>query len=120
MWNGFPWRRKRSRNFDKAQADVTSLGRILIECGYATDEEVASAVAYQRRNEELVLGELLIKRGAITREVLEVALAKQRAVRRRKDADVIAFARATTRRSLSLSADVAGVAQAYAKGESGD
>ena len=82
MFNGLLRRRKRR----KAQADKSSIGRLLIDCGYVTQEEILSAIAYQEANEELLLGELLINRGAITREILEVILTRQKAMRSSRDA----------------------------------
>lgn len=53
------------------------IGDVLKEYGYVTDEQVVSALAYQKQNKGVKLGEALIAQGAITEKQMLQALAKR-------------------------------------------
>lgn len=62
-----------------------SLGTILVKMKVATREQVAEALAEQQTmTEEEVLGQLLVARGVIDKEQLQVALDAQHGLRSKK------------------------------------
>ena len=51
------------------------IGDVLQELGYATDEQIAEALAYQKANKGIRMGDALIKLGFITEKQMLKALA---------------------------------------------
>lgn len=53
------------------------IGDVLLEKGYATEEQIAGAVAYQKENQSVRMGDALIKLGYITEKQMLHALAEK-------------------------------------------
>jgi hypothetical protein len=61
--------------------DVTSIGNLLIDAGICTKEQVQKAICYQCDNPDAMLGEALVQLGSLTRDQLDVILARQEIMR---------------------------------------
>jgi len=57
--------------------DPTSLGSLLRDRGLVSDAQLSQALQFQVENADLLLGEVLIRLGIISREVLEATLTEQ-------------------------------------------
>jgi two-component system, chemotaxis family, sensor kinase CheA len=63
------------------------LGEMLVQCGSITERELAAALAEQKRVESPpLLGSILTEKGNVTREVVDVAVARQKQGRDTRDA----------------------------------
>lgn len=102
--------RKRQAGNGQDKLPRHSLGELLVECGLVTEDQLDLAVRFQKQNADIMLGEALVKIGALDRDTLEVLLTKQRALRRRGDRDVIDLARAAARRASMAGFATAAVA----------
>jgi len=65
----------------RREADPFALGRLLIDGRFINDKHLEKALAVQEK-ERLLLGECLIRIGAITREILETVLRFQKKIRK--------------------------------------
>lgn len=76
MW---PFRKKTIRDRDRVRArrDNTSLGNLLLKSGMITPDELRMALEYQDQNPERMLGEALVRLGAVEKEIIEALLAMQ-------------------------------------------
>ena len=74
------WRRTKQQEIEEAAGDRTSLGNILVKRGYATPAQITYAIGRQLMAAP-PLGKILIEMGAITLEQLDEALYEQRRLR---------------------------------------
>jgi hypothetical protein len=63
-------------------ATTTNLGRLLIECGACSAQELDEALRHQQRFPEQKLGEILVAKGRVPSSVIDLILAQQAAMRR--------------------------------------
>ena len=66
---------------NKPHLDTTSVGNLLIERGLCTEGQLREALSYQVTNKEVLLGELLVKMGAVREEQLDIVRARQEIAR---------------------------------------
>lgn len=109
-------RRKDVDRFSVAGEDDTSIGNILVELGFVTDDQLKEAVEIQRRANPL--GKILVEMGAITDEQLDEALMQQRIKRgeasnreqtlfhRRKKTRLVGEIASTCRDTMELSQSI--------------
>lgn len=74
MW---PFRKKRTRDRERARKDNTSLGNLLLKAGMITADELRQALEFQDDNKDHMLGEALIQKGFVEKEIVEALLAIQ-------------------------------------------
>lgn len=67
--------------FGRKPHTATSLGNLLQEAGLVTQDEVLRAQEYQEQNPDVMLGEALVHMDVISRDQLEVILARQTVAR---------------------------------------
>jgi len=77
--------------------DPLSLGNLLIASGHCTQGDIDSALTHR----DEMMGEYMVRHGIISRDVLEVMLAKQRAARGGNGA-IAAFAQLAVDRAKRL------------------
>ena len=95
----FKRQRATDEDFERAGADETSLGNILVELGFISKEQLQEAIAVQRTRVPEI-GGILVELGFITQEQLEEALLKQRILRgKAKPREVTDFERAKRKRA---------------------
>jgi len=74
--------------YTEAREDETSLGNILLEKGYVTEEVLEEAIKIQKS--QSLLGRILINMGVITEDQLEEVLLEQKIRRKQaRDQDLI-------------------------------
>lgn len=75
---------KHIRKMERASKDKSSLGNILLELGYCTEESLRDVVMEQMEANPL-LGKLMVIKGVINRNQLEHAIIRQRVLRGEAD-----------------------------------
>ena len=65
----------------KASVDPYSFGNVLVERKLITEIDLCRALAYQRENRDVMLGEALVRIGALSKEHVEAMLLRQDALR---------------------------------------
>jgi hypothetical protein len=65
----------------KAAKDPTSLGNILVESHVVDLEDLQKAIRFQQENQDVMLGEALVRLGVLQREVLDALLLQQKIAR---------------------------------------
>lgn len=77
-----------SRRNANSLSDPTSLGSLLLKATIVTSEQLESAVEYQRRHPDIMVGEALIRMGLIDRATLDALLLRQR-IERKNDRQAV-------------------------------
>lgn len=91
---------KRSKAKARADRDGSSLGHVLLELGYCDTTSLYEALAEQSEDTPR-LGRVLVDRGIITEEQLEHALTRQRVLRGQVDpSELVQFGAAKRREAL--------------------
>lgn len=80
------------------QDDPNSIGSLLV-AGGLTDDELNRALAFKRDHCDIMLGEACVRLGFVTRDALEVAVAKQDAA---TNGGVIKLAKLARQRTVAL------------------
>ena len=80
------------------QDDPNSIGSLLL-AGGLTEAELDRAIAFKRDHCDIMLGEACVRLGFVTRDVLEVAVAKQNAA---TNGGVIKLAKLAKQRTVAL------------------
>lgn len=86
-----------------------SIGRILMTYGL-TEDQLGRAVRFKQDHGDILLGEACVRLEFISRETLEVAVAKQEAARKKNGAG--ALVELATRRTRTISASISTLAAA--------
>lgn len=96
--------------------DPTSLGSILVNSGTVEAKQLEAALQFQSDNVDLLLGEALVRIGAISREILEAALTQQEVVRngvsRKTNAQVHRILKMATQQTIAIGGTGGGLVQA--------
>ena len=73
--------------------DATSLGRLLVDNGLITSEELKEALYFQHDNGDYMLGQALVAQGSVDKGLVDAMLLVQKAKRSRGDvAEIVDFA----------------------------
>lgn len=89
-----PFRRKR-----KPTDDPTSIGNILTAAGIVSTMCIVEALNFQKDNADVLMGEVLVHLGKLTREQLEAVVTQQKALRTNKPRDARALVELATKRT---------------------
>lgn len=87
--------RRRSRNgTHDPKDDETSLGRLLVDNGLITGEELKEALYFQHDNGDYMLGQALVAQGSVDKVLVDAMLLVQKAKRGRGGdvAEIVDFA----------------------------
>jgi len=84
---------RRRNGHSEPRSDETSLGRLLVDNGLITGEELKEALQFQDENSDYMLGQALVVRGSVDRGLVDAMLLVQKAKRSRGDvAEIVDFA----------------------------
>lgn len=92
-------RRKR-----KPTDDPTSIGNLLCAAGLVSSMHISAAVNFQKEHADVLMGEALVRMGALTRDQLELAILQQKALRTTKPRDARKLAELAAQRTRDAAA----------------
>ena len=73
--------KKYIKGLNKAATDPTSLGNILVDAKVLAIEDLQKAIRFQQENQDIMLGEALVRLGMLSREILDALLLQQDVMR---------------------------------------
>jgi len=73
----------------KPEADPTSIGNIIVNLGFITEEQLSEAVKEFKASKEELLGQFLLRQTPLTESQLKIALDKQDRLRKPTHATVV-------------------------------